>query len=86
MVKHTELIFRSSSSYVREFLAETLGTFILVVFGCGSLAQFTLNPNPAANTTSVDLTWGFAVTLGIIVSGKISGNLKIYHEKILLIE
>jgi len=74
LVKYTEVICRTSKSYVREFLAETLGTFTLVVFGCGALAQFTLNVNSAATTTSVTLAWAFAVTLGITISGKISGT------------
>jgi len=74
LIKYTEVICRTSSSYMREFLAETIGTFILVVFGCGALAQFTLNVNSAATTTSVNLAWSFAVTLGITISGKISGG------------
>jgi len=73
-VHYTERAFRTSSGYVREFLAETLGTFILVVFGCGALAQFVLNASSAQTTTSVNLAWGLALTMGIVVAGKISGG------------
>ena len=80
-MKYTEIIFRTSSSYTREFLAEALGTFVLVVIGCGALAQYTLYPNAASTNTSVGLAWACAVALGIIVSGKISGNVEHYLKK-----
>lgn len=80
MVQYTERAFRTSSGYAREFLAETLGTFILVVFGCGALAQFVLNANASATTTSVNLAWGLALTMGIVVAGKISGKISIYQN------
>jgi hypothetical protein len=35
----TALYLRIVCSYVRQFLAETLGTFLLVVLGDGSVAQ-----------------------------------------------
>jgi glycerol uptake facilitator-like aquaporin len=59
---------------VREFLGEMLSTFILIVFGCGSVAQFVLGGKNNFNSLfSVNLSWGLAVTMGILVCGKVSG-------------
>merc|ERR1739838_119443 len=57
---------------VREFLAETLGTFILVLFGNGAIAQF---KGPGASPfIHVAFGYGLALTLGILVSGGVSGG------------
>jgi glycerol uptake facilitator protein len=54
-----------------EMAAEFAGTFILILFGVGVVAQVV-----AANLgghDSIAWGWGFGVTLGIYVAGKISG-------------
>jgi len=65
-----------------EALAEFMGTMVLILFGDGCVATFLLfnklGPNgaatPFANTwTIIVFGWGFAVMLGIYVSGAISG-------------
>jgi glycerol uptake facilitator protein len=66
-----------------ELLAEFLGTFTLIVFGCGVVAHFVLrnavgDPAPgAANTfgdfTTVNFAWGFGVVMGVYVAGGVSG-------------
>jgi glycerol uptake facilitator protein len=65
-----------------EALAEFFGTMVLILFGDGCVATFALftklGPNgaatPFANTWPVIIFgWGFAVMLGIYVSGAISG-------------
>lgn len=61
-----------------EMIAELFGTMVLVLFGNGCVASFLLfnkiSPFPFANTwIIVALGWGFAVMLGIYVSGAISG-------------
>ncbi len=65
-----------------EALAEFFGTMVLILFGDGCVATFSLftklGPNgaatPFANTWPVIIFgWGFAVMLGIYVSGAISG-------------
>jgi len=58
---------------VREFLAETLGTFMLVLFGNGAIAQFKGMgaPNPFMH---VAFGYGLGLTLGILVSGGVSGG------------
>ncbi|XP_063599911.1 aquaporin-3-like isoform X4 [Penaeus indicus] len=58
----------------REFLAEFLGTFILVIFGDGSVAQKVLTNNANGDFFSVNWGWGVAVTLGVLVSGGVSGG------------
>jgi glycerol uptake facilitator protein len=65
----------------QEFMAELLGTMVLILFGCGVVAMVTLFPSTPAvpgevvkgGYTNVTLAWGLAVTMGIYVSGTISG-------------
>lgn len=66
--------FRIRSSYVRESLAEFLGTLVLVTLGCAANAQSTLSRTEAGTFLSVDLAWGFAVAMGVFVSGGVSGG------------
>jgi glycerol uptake facilitator protein len=65
-----------------ECIAEFFGTFVLLLFGDGSVATFLLftnigpgnAPTPFAyNWVVVGLGWGLAVTFGIYVAGAISG-------------
>ena len=63
-----------------EALAEFFGTMVLILFGDGCVATFALftkiggASTPFANTwTVIIFGWGFAVMLGIYVSGAISG-------------
>lgn len=65
----------------QEFTAELLGTMVLIMFGCGVNAMTTLfasNPAIAGEVvkggyTNTILGWGFAVLMGIFISGGISG-------------
>jgi len=59
---------------VKEFLAETMGTFILMVFGIGSVAQFKLGKGAFGSFLSVNISWGLGVTFGVFWSGGISGG------------
>ncbi|XP_034564897.1 aquaporin-3-like [Notolabrus celidotus] len=59
---------------LRQALAECLGTLILVMFGCGSVAQLVLSRGSHGTFLSVNLAFGFAATLGILASGRISGG------------
>ncbi|XP_071096954.1 aquaporin-10-like isoform X1 [Haliotis cracherodii] len=58
----------------REFLAEFLGTFILLVFGEGSVAQVVLSEGKNGSPQSIYWSWGIGVTMGIYVSGGVSGG------------
>jgi len=64
----------------REFLAEILSTFILILIGDGSVAQYMLlNKAASAGTSgsepflSINLGYGCAVTLGVYIAGGVSG-------------
>lgn len=66
-----------------EYLAEALGTFVLISFGCGVVAmtvaalnQSGRGPVPFAASGDwllIAWGWGFAVTFGVYVAGGISG-------------
>jgi MIP family channel proteins len=57
----------------REALAEFLGTFILIVFGSGVVAQVVLSAGANGSYLSINLAWGLAVTMAIYVSAGVSG-------------
>ncbi|KAL7376864.1 hypothetical protein ABVT39_017216 [Epinephelus coioides] len=59
---------------LRQALAECLGTLILVMFGCGAVAQVVLSRGSHGTFLTVNFAFGFAVTLGLLVSGQISGG------------
>ncbi|XP_076853768.1 aquaporin-3a [Brachyhypopomus gauderio] len=59
---------------LRQGLAECLGTLILVMFGCGSVAQKELSGGSHGLFLAVNLAFGFAATLGILVCGQVSGG------------
>jgi hypothetical protein len=56
-------------TFVAELIAEFLGTFVLILFGCGVVAMVVLFPanTPAATVhggyTSITPGWGLAVTM-----------------------
>lgn len=57
----------------RECLAECLGMFVLISFGLGSVAQNVLSKSENGSYLAVNIGWGMAVLLGILVSGQVSG-------------
>jgi MIP family channel proteins len=57
----------------RELLAEFLGTFVLIVFGVGVVAQVVLSKGAAGTYFSINLAWGLAVTMGCYVSAGVTG-------------
>jgi MIP family channel proteins len=57
----------------REVLAEFLGTFVLILFGAGVVAQFVLSGGGAGSYLSINLAWGLGVTMGCYVAGGVSG-------------
>lgn len=62
-----------------ELMAEFLGTMVMLVFGAGVVASVVLfgsgTPGETVNGgfTNINLGWGLAVVMGILVAGKISG-------------
>ena len=58
---------------LREALAEFLGTFVLIVFGVGVVAQVVLSKQTAGSYLSINIAWGLAVTMGCYVSAGVTG-------------
>ncbi|XP_019480012.1 PREDICTED: aquaporin-7 isoform X2 [Hipposideros armiger] len=57
---------------VREFLAEFMSTYVMMVFGLGSVAHMVLGES-FGSFLGVNLGFGFGVTMGVHIAGKISG-------------
>jgi MIP family channel proteins len=57
----------------REAAAEFLGTFFLIVFGVGVVAQTVLSRGANGSILAINLGWGLAVMLGVYVAGGVSG-------------
>ncbi len=55
----------------REFIGEALGTFLLVLFGCGSVAVSVLF-NAHRGLMEIALAWGIGVTLSIYLTRHLS--------------
>ena len=62
-----------SRDLVREAAAEFLGTLVLIAFGAGVVAQVVLSHNANGGYLSINLGWGLAVMLGVLVAGGVSG-------------
>jgi glycerol uptake facilitator-like aquaporin len=62
---------------VREFLAEFIGTLVLVAIGCGGIATVVLKPKPDKNLDALFISfgWGFGVFMGLILSSNITGHI-----------
>ena len=62
-----------SKTPLRELLAEFFGTFVLIVFGVGVVAQVVLSRQTAGSYLSINIAWGLAVTMGCYVSAGVTG-------------
>jgi len=62
-----------STTLKQEIQAEFLGTFILIVFGVGVVAQVVLSGGQNGSYLSINLAWGLAVVMGIYVAGGVTG-------------
>jgi len=65
---------RVTTPWIREFLAELIGTFILITFGNASVAQSVLSLGNKGDFFSVNWGWGLGVMMGVLVSGGVSGG------------
>ena len=61
------------SNIRREVLAEFLGTFVLIIFGAGVVAQNILSHEKNGSYLAINLAWGLGVTMGIYVAGGVTG-------------
>jgi MIP family channel proteins len=57
----------------REAAAEFLGTFVLIAFGTGVVAQKVLSGGADGSALGIHLAWGLAVMMGIYASAGVSG-------------
>uniref|UniRef100_A0A672TB83 Aquaporin-9-like n=1 Tax=Sinocyclocheilus grahami TaxID=75366 RepID=A0A672TB83_SINGR len=64
---------RIKSSLFRECLAEFFGVYILILFGCGSVAQVTTSQNTKGEYLSINLGFALGTTFGIYVAKGVSG-------------
>jgi MIP family channel proteins len=64
---------RIETPLLREILAEFLGTFILVIFGDGCVAQSKLSDEKNGDFFSINWGWGIGVMMGVLVAGGVSG-------------
>lgn len=60
-------------STVREALGEFLGTFVLIMFGAGVVAQVVLSGETNGSYLSINIGWGLGVTFGVYVAAGVSG-------------
>uniref|UniRef100_A0AAY4AEK9 Aquaporin-7-like n=1 Tax=Denticeps clupeoides TaxID=299321 RepID=A0AAY4AEK9_9TELE len=65
--------FGVRSEVVRVALAETLSTFVMMVFGLGSVAQVVTGQSMFGDFLSINLGFGLGVAMGVHVAGKVSG-------------
>lgn len=65
---------RITPQAVREFLAEMMGTFILCMFGIGSVAHLVLGKGESGSYLSINFGWGLGVAFGVYWSAGISGG------------
>ncbi|KAM5340929.1 aquaporin-9 [Glossophaga mutica] len=62
------------SSLARETLSEFLGTLIMVVLGCGCVAQATLSRGHFGGIITMNVGFAMAVSMAIYVTGGVSGG------------
>lgn len=65
--------FRIRNHLAREILAEFIGTWILLVFGDGVVAQTVLSRGANGSSLSINWAWAMGVVMGIYFAGGISG-------------
>ncbi|NP_001171215.1 aquaporin-9b [Danio rerio] len=59
---------------IREFLAELLGTFVLILFGCGSVAQTVLSREAKGQLLTIHFGFTLGVMLAVYMAGGVSGG------------
>ncbi|XP_007166004.1 aquaporin-9 [Balaenoptera acutorostrata] len=62
------------SSLAKEMLSEFLGTFIMIVLGCGSVAQAVLSRGRHGGIITINTGFSLAIVMAIYVAGGVSGG------------
>ncbi|XP_030623879.1 aquaporin-7 [Chanos chanos] len=73
MTVRTRSMFSIKRQCIRVALAETLSTFVMMLFGLGSVAQVETGDGKFGEYLSINLGFGFGVAMGAHVGGKVSG-------------
>jgi glycerol uptake facilitator protein len=63
----------SRKTFIGELSAEFLGTFVILIFGIGVVAQVVLYGGKFGDYTVIPFAWGWGVALAIYVAGGVSG-------------
>ncbi|KAM9817118.1 aquaporin-9b [Neosynchiropus ocellatus] len=58
---------------VKEFLAEFLGIFVLILFGCGSVAQTVLSKGTLGEPLTIHIGFTLGVMMAVYMAGGVSG-------------
>ena len=61
------------NSLIGEVSAEFAGTAILILFGCGVVAQVVAGGESLGDHDSIAWAWGIGVTMGVYVAARLSG-------------
>ncbi|XP_041030986.1 aquaporin-9-like [Carcharodon carcharias] len=61
------------NSWIKQGLAEFLGTFALILFGCGSVAQAVLSRGVSGNLLTVSIGFPFGITIAAYATIGVSG-------------
>jgi aquaglyceroporin related protein, other eukaryote len=80
---HNKYLWSRIRHHLREPFMEFMGTFIMIIFGDGSVAQVLLSANPnlpessqsKGEYQSISWGWGIGVCLGVYVAGGAGGHL-----------
>lgn len=56
-----------------ELAAEFAGTFVLILIGCGTVAQVVTSEGANGDWGTLVWGWGVAVTMGVYIAGRVSG-------------
>uniref|UniRef100_A0A8C3W809 Aquaporin-3 n=1 Tax=Catagonus wagneri TaxID=51154 RepID=A0A8C3W809_9CETA len=62
------------NSLAKETLSEFLGTFIMIVLGCGSVAQAVLSRGHLGGVLTINIGFPMAVVMAIYAAGGVSGG------------
>ncbi|KAM6981241.1 aquaporin-9b [Aplochiton taeniatus] len=58
---------------IKEFLAEFLGIFVLILFGCGSVAQTVLSKGDLGEPLTIHIGFTLGVMMAVYIAGGVSG-------------
>ena len=62
--------------YAAQCLAELFGTFLLILIGEASVAQYKFTRQPAQMTLPIHISFGVGIYVAIMVAGPFSGKMQ----------